>query len=276
MTSSPSFSIFSLNKLNRLHTGDAAKPHSHGYYTILVIEQGQGKYAVDFVEYELGNSMVFFISPGQEHHLLCGQQPQGYRLRFSDHFLTENSIPDCFFADLNLFQDFSSSPPLKLTANQFAQLVEYCVQMERYHSSTQKFKEQAVASLLKLFLITCNGSCSLSFDSPHSQEAGFSVLKRFRDLVEQNIRQWHATSDYARAMSITPDYLNRTVKSLVGKTAKEYLQSKLIIAAKRNLFFTDMSVKEIGYDLGFTEPANFNLFFKKQTGTSPAAFRKSR
>ncbi|MDX9853888.1 MAG: helix-turn-helix transcriptional regulator [Tenuifilaceae bacterium] len=276
MVINETFGIIPLSKLNLLHNGDAAKPHSHDYYTVLVVERGQGKYAVDFTEYELSNSMVFFISPGQEHHLLCGQQPQGYRLSFSPHFLTENSIPDCFFADLNLFQDFSSSPPLKLTADQFALLLDYCVQMERYHSSTQKFKEQAVASLLKLFLITCNGSCSLTFDSPHSQEAGFSVLKRFRDLVEHNFKQWHATSNYAKAMSITPDYLNRTVKSLVGKTAKEYLQSKLITAAKRNLFFTDMSVKEIGYDLGFSEPANFNQFFKKQTGKSPAAFRKTR
>jgi AraC-like DNA-binding protein len=66
------------------------------------------------------------------------------------------------------------------------------------------------------------------------------------------------------------------VKSLSGKTAKDFIQSRIIIEAKRMLYFTELSLKEIGYQLGFSEPANFSAFFKKSTGKSPSLFRNQR
>ena len=92
-------------------------------------------------------------------------------------------------------------------------------------------------------------------------------------LVEANYQNWHASSQYAEALHITPDHLNRTVKSLIGKTAKEYIQSRITVAAKRMLYFSDQSNKEIGYALGFSEPGNFSAFFKKCTGQSPSDFK---
>jgi len=59
----------------------------------------------------------------------------------------------------------------------------------------------------------------------------------------------------------------------MGKTAKEYIQSRIIVGAKRMLYFSDSSIKEIAFELGFQEPSNFNAFFKKCTGLSPGEFR---
>ena len=93
--------------------------------------------------------------------------------------------------------------------------------------------------------------------------------------METHYKTWHATSQYANELNITPDHLNRSIKSLIGKTAKEYIQARITIAAKRMLYFSDLSTKEIAYDLGFSEPANFSNFFKKCTGISPSEFKKN-
>jgi AraC-like DNA-binding protein len=62
---------------------------------------------------------------------------------------------------------------------------------------------------------------------------------------------------------------------MVGKTAKEYIQSCILLSSKRMLYFSDLSAKEIGYEMGFSEPANFSAFFKKHTGTAPSHYRES-
>ena len=79
-------------------------------------------------------------------------------------------------------------------------------------------------------------------------------------------------SQYAEALHITPDYLNASLKSLTGTGAKEHIQNRILIAAKRLLKFSDLNTKEIAYELGFSEPANFSIFFKKHTGISPSKF----
>ena len=106
-------------------------------------------------------------------------------------------------------------------------------------------------------------------------ESGNAIFKQFRELVEENYATWHSASQYADKLNITPDHLNRTIKSCIGKTTKEYIHARLSIAAKRMLYFSDLSNKEVGYKLGFSEPSNFSAFFKKNTGYSPNEFKKA-
>ncbi|HPE77644.1 MAG TPA: helix-turn-helix domain-containing protein, partial [Draconibacterium sp.] len=132
----------------------------------------------------------------------------------------------------------------------------------------------AISSYIKLFLIHCNNVCTLKNDNPQNQEAINSILKNFKMLVNGKYMVWHQTTDYASELNVTPDYLNRVIKSLTGKTAKEFIQARIIIEARRLLYFSEMSAKEIGYKLGFSEPANFSAFFKKNTGFSPMQISK--
>jgi len=83
----------------------------------------------------------------------------------------------------------------------------------------------------------------------------------------------HQVSGYADEIAVTADYLNKIVKNLTGVSAKEHIQNKLVLEAKRSLIFTDISNKELAFSLGFEEAAHFNNFFKKMTGMSPGEFR---
>ena len=143
------------------------------------------------------------------------------------------------------------------------------------HHTDNSFRFQRIGALLKLFLIESFQACSLKKDLDHSDESGNLLLRNFRQLVDERFKDWHKTGDYADALHVSADHLNRVVKSYLGKTAKEYIQSRITTGAKRLLFFSELSQKEIAFELGFSEVANFNAFFRKCTGSSPGQFRNS-
>ena len=268
-----SFRISRMEDIYAERNGQTDVPHRHDYFTILLTREANGQHFIDFNEYPLRDRQAFFIGPGQVHQVVEKAPSYGYSMVFSHQFLIKNQIPSSFIEDLNLFHDYGHAPPLEPDAAQWDRLAGYCEEICGYYDSGEKFSDQAIGALLKLFLIHCNNICSLPFDDPHRQESAGSLLKQFKSLLEDHYTDWHTTSAYAEALHITPDHLNRSIKTITGKTAKEFIQSRITVAAKRMLYFSDLSVKEIGYALGFSEPANFSAFFKKCTGISPSKFK---
>jgi AraC-like DNA-binding protein len=204
------------------------------------------------------------------------EKPQGYVLLFSAQFLVENNIPGFLIEDLNLFNEEGNSPPLALTGEEYLKLSGFCEEMIRLYNSGLKFKEQAISAFLQLFLIHANSFCTLVMANPQNQEAGNSILRDFKKLIRENYSKWHLTSEYAKLLYVTPDHLNRVVNSLTGKTAKDLIKAQIIIAAKRMIYFSGLTTKEIAYQLGFSSPANFSAFFRNYTGYSPSEFNKLR
>ena len=251
-------------------------PHRHNFYSVLLVKKAKGKHFIDFNEYQLSNNQVFFVSPGQVHQVVENEQSFGHTLTFSTQFLISNNIPLSFIEDLNLFNDYGNAEPMRLTKKQTEKLTTYCEEILSFHQSNLKFKLEAIGASLKLFLINCNNLCTIPKENTQLIQAGHTILKNFKEAVEKHHTVWHTSSEYANHLNITADHLNRTIKSLIGNTAKEYIQTRISIAAKRLLYFSDLSNKEIAYELGFSEASNFSAFFKKNTLLSPSEFRKTR
>jgi AraC family transcriptional regulator, transcriptional activator of pobA len=253
--------------------GAPDEPHRHDFYTILLVKKANAVHYIDFNKYEMTEKQVFFVSPGQVHQIVEQEKSFGYVFMFSCEFLIRNYIALNFIDDVNLFNDFGSTPPLPVNNPEADKLSGYCEQMLEIYQSSIQFSDQALGSYLQLFLIQCNNLCTLSENNTQIREAGNTILRKFKQLVDENYAKWHNTTEYANALFVSPDHLNRVVKVLIGKTAKEFIQSRIIVAAKRLLYFSEQSLKEIAYELGFTEPANFSAFFKNITGIAPSEFR---
>ena len=256
--------------------GEPDDPHRHNFYTVLVLRKAEGEHRIDFNSYPLGEKQVFFVAPGQVHQIIENRPSEGYVMTFSVDFLIENSIPLSFISDLNLFQGFAQSPPLFPSDNHFQIIHEFCEKMYALFTGNQSMRFVSIGAYLKLLLIQCSTICDLESSVLQREEAANTLIRNFKRQVDEFFREQHTTSFYAERLNITPDHLNRSFKSKTGRTAKEYIQSRIITEAKRLLYFTDLSNKEIGFQLGFTEPANFSAFFKKQTQLSPSRFRKEQ
>jgi len=272
--SNSGFELKRMEDVYRRAEGKPDSPHRHDYYTIIFIEKGQGKHVVDFMEYPIENATIYFIQPGQMHQVLLSAEPKGWVITFTEDFLVSNSIPDKMISDIFLFNDYGQSPPLSISESNMPVYISLVEQMAHFAQSLQNYTQEAVGSLVKIFLIQSNNHCTLhKNDNPQLIETGNHILRTFKQQLNKRYANAHMVADYADDLAVTSDYLNKTVKSLTGKSAKDHIQSKLIIEAKRSLLFSNISNKELSYALGFDESAHFNNFFKKITGQTPSEFR---
>jgi AraC family transcriptional activator of pobA len=100
------------------------------------------------------------------------------------------------------------------------------------------------------------------------------TVAKLRQLVEAHFHSQRLLDFYADALAMTPDRLNDHVKRATGVTAGHLIRQRVLTEAKRQLVFTNQPIHDIAYDLAFSDPSHFARFFRKQTGTTPQAFRE--
>jgi AraC family transcriptional activator of pobA len=105
---------------------------------------------------------------------------------------------------------------------------------------------------------------------------GKALYRQFKSLVEAHFRDRWAMADYAAALATTERSLRRLCLGLAGQAPGRIVARRVLLEAKRNLLYTEKTVAEVGYDLGFEDPAYFTRFFARNEGETPATFRRLR
>ena len=251
-------------------------PHRHNYYTVLWSHNQSGKHRVDYQEFEMQSDDIYFISPGMVHQVIHTPDASATVILFTCDFLDQNAIGENFIQDLNLFSEISFTPPIKIDKETATQLKGIVGQMQEAFDNDAQFRNEMIGAYLKLFLIACNKFAHPPVtDNIQAMQSGKIILKNFKDKLEQHFTEWKKVGDYAAALNLSPDYLNEAVKATIGKTAKEIIQQRIILEAKRLGLHTDMTTKEIAYRIGFDDPSHFSKFFKNCEGSSFSEFRKA-
>jgi AraC family transcriptional regulator, transcriptional activator of pobA len=106
------------------------------------------------------------------------------------------------------------------------------------------------------------------------QSVTSDLIFKFKVLIEDNFKKHLLASDYAAMLAVHPNYLNRATKNQTGKTSSELINERIKLEAISLLVYTNMTVSDITYALGFEEIAHFSKFFKKLTGVSPIQYKK--
>jgi AraC-like DNA-binding protein len=94
------------------------------------------------------------------------------------------------------------------------------------------------------------------------------------DMLTKHIRQKRLVADYADLLSISPNHLNKVIRTRTGKSPSVWIDERIVLEAKVLLFQSNLTVAQIAADLGFDDQSNFGKLFRKHAGTSPANFRK--
>jgi AraC family transcriptional activator of pobA len=106
-----------------------------------------------------------------------------------------------------------------------------------------------------------------------ADDAEVELHRRFAQLLERDFARHHDAAHYADALAVPPAALARALTEVTGRSTKELVTDRVMLEAARLLRFTDLTVQEIAYRVGFDDPLYFSRAFKRRNGEAPMAYR---
>ncbi len=242
------------------------QPHRLNFYAILIITHGEVNHIIDFKVHTLQKDDVVVISKGQIHAFNESSEYNGYLVVFSEAFM-HKYIAQSTIAQINhLYNYFLKQEKINNPDRNQTLLGALKKELKGTSSSLPNI----VGALLGIYLLKLNEEnkhlATISVANKY-----LDYFNHFRLLVELNFSKTRDAKVYASDISISYKHLNEVCKEVVKTTAKSFIDSYVILEAKRMLVSTSLSVKEIAFTLG--EATNFLKYFKKHTSLTPVEFR---
>lgn len=259
-----------------------AQTFNFGMYAIYLKELNCGELRYGRHHYDYQEGTLVFIAPGQ----VLGVQPKvktfepkGWALLFHPDLITGTSLGK-HIHEYSFFS-YDVNEALHLSDKE-RQMVIDCFEKIQYElqQSIDKHSKTLIASNIELLLNYCIRFYDRQFITRDNANKG--ILEKFEALLNG-----YFTSDKpqsiglpsvaycAEALHLSPNYFGDLIKKETGKSAQEYIQSKVIDIAKEKIFNINKSISEVAYDLGFKYPQHFTRFFKQHLGFTPNEYRNT-
>lgn len=135
-------------------------------------------------------------------------------------------------------------------------------------------QEEMLQMMLKRILILCTRIYKDQSDFKKVDQINIDIIREYHFLVEQYFKEKHTVAEYAELLNKSPKTLSNIFHILGSKTPHQYIKDRRMLEARRLLAYTDKTISEVGYAIGFADVQAFSRFFKKEEGISPMKFRK--
>jgi AraC family transcriptional regulator, transcriptional activator of pobA len=248
------------------------------FSSIILVNAGRGLLKVDFSEFDLKEHTMIFLSPFQPFSLEAPEGIKGVCIDFHPEFFCllkhQKEIAFCGL----IFNNIYDPPFITLTQSEVSLFDTLIIQMKEEVQKKELAQYELLVSILKIFMIHASRIKMQQRVSPEiaftDQEHPF-ILQNLKDAIDAHFREKHSASEYAEVLNISPKSLAKITKTHLNKTLTDLISERIILEAKRDLYTTNKSVKEIAYDLGFKDEYHFSRYFRNNTSVSPQVYRKS-
>ena len=241
-------------------------------YSIYWIQEGKGTYNIDFEQYNFKDNVLFFLSPGQVFTVDSEQIKTAYKLTFVRDFYCIQTHDKEVACNGVLFNNIYETPFVKPCTKDTQKLQFILESLIDEFQQNETAQYDMLQSYLKQFII-----CAVRVQKENhviKDDIETRLFKDFSLLVEQNFRTLHSVTDYANRLGVSPKSISKHFQKIGTKTPSDFIKNRIVLEAKRLLIYTDKTVKEIGFELGFNDPAYFTRFFTKAISKSPLQFKK--
>ncbi len=247
-------------------------PHRKTVFDFIFLTEGTSKRSKGLDEYEFSDSTFFFIPAFQiTSHEFVRPDSKGFFCYFDAQIFDDIFPHNTLFDDLSFLQAFSE-PMVKISSDIKPYVITILERLEKIYLNPQTIDLGLVSLLLATIFRELEHLEQKQVNI--SQKAASTLTKKFKNLLTQHIYQTKKITDYAEMLSISPDFLNRSVKAVTGKTAHDVLTDMIVLEAKVMLRQTDLSIGEIAFKLAETNPSDFIRLFKNKVGKTPKKYRQ--
>lgn len=268
------FNVFRLEECH--HSGPIHYARRDYYKVTLLKGHNRYHYADKSIEVN-GVSLIFFNPQVPYTWEYLAPDPTGYFCIFTPAFFTEKSR--MALTELPMFAP-GGKPAYTLTDPQTEDFSALFEKMLAEIESDYPYKYDLLHSYLTemIHLAMKTEANNTIYEHP---SANTRITAVFKELLERQFpvetpyhkMNMRSAADYADALSVHVNHLNRAIKATTGKTTSALIGERLADEAVALLKHTDWNIAEISNSLGFEEPSHFNNFFKKYTGATPKQFR---
>lgn len=244
-----------------------SKPHRHDYEEIIIVAAGHPQHFIDFNKVSIEPPKVIYVAQGKIHQFLPDKETLGWAIRYKNEF-----IPDTRFHFYSKFED-NINYSLQ-SAGCLDKLNTICEMMlDEYTAPPPDFAmiKHLLAALLAKLESESRQQMKQAGNGAGTQLVSFN---NFLKILEQNFKRPEGVQFYADKLNMSVRNLNLTCQAIFSKSVSEIIETRKLIEARQLLINTNLSVSEIGYELGYNEKAYFSRVFHKKTGVTPTEFRQ--
>ncbi|WP_430612910.1 helix-turn-helix domain-containing protein [Flavobacterium sp. JP2137] len=241
-------------------------------YVVLFLTSGEGIFYADNCPFVFSGATLLFATPLQVLRLEFQGTPSYTMLRFhSDFYCIETHREEVACNGL-LFNNIYIRPTIAITAAETVLFQQLIAQLS--NELLQNTSEMVLRAYLQLILAKASSIKLRLLDQVALSSGKDEQMERFRLLLDAHFLSLHQPMDYAELLDLNAVQLRKKSLKYFGKTPSQLIQDRLILEAKKKLHLTTASIKEIAFQMAFSDAYYFSRFFKKHCGISPAVFRQ--
>jgi AraC family transcriptional activator of pobA len=249
----------------------------NNYYSLIWVTKGRGKVKADFAEHIFEENSLLAFSPYQPFMLCVEGNIQGVAIHFHPDFYCIHMHQKEVSCNGVLFNNIYQ-PPFTLIDEKAAETFNMVInQIKGEMQNAALAQYELLVSFLKIFLITASrlkADQQAKIESIPDAKEPF-ILQNLKTAIEDNFKTKHSAGNYASLLNISPKALAKISKTYFNKTLTDLIAERIIIEAKRELYLTNKTIKEIAYELGYDDEHYFSRFFKTNADVSPQLYRET-
>lgn len=248
------------------------------YYSLLWVKKGNGRVKVDFSEYDFTENQLLAFGPYQPFMIQTNEPIVGIAIHFHPDFFCILKHHEEVACNGVLFNNIYEPPYVMIDEVAKASLEMILEQIKIEMQNPALAQYELLISYLKIILITASRLKKDQQPKVVTQVGDNSapfILQNLKNYIELHYKTKHSASAYADLLHITPKALAKITKNYFNKTLTDLISERIIIEAKRELYLTNKSVKEIAYELGYDDEHYFSRFFKNNADVSPQMYREN-
>lgn len=249
------------------------KPHLLDFYLFIFYTEGESDHFIDFSWNKVKKGTLVYLIKGQINAFKFNKDLKGYAILFTKDYLNKqlNKIPKeafvCLFTP-NLYPSTFEIPESTRTIN----YVDFL--FDEYSNNKDDSSQGYIIDSLYAIIFAKIEQLKKHNTLYPSKSTKLSLFLKFEQLLEEEYQISRNADYYAKKLNITYQYLNQICKEIVNQSTKQFIDSFVILEAKRRLINSDIKSSELAYVMGFEESTNFVKYFKKHTTFTPNQFKK--